>query len=677
MPKKPQPRGYFTDEELRASGRGASAPRTDTRKMSGQRYVPKSAAPATRPAQSGARPSAQTAARQTAARSAPQRQTANRPSPRQAQAPARQTARPRPAQRPVLSEAQRAAYERAYYQKYGRLPYKSAAPRAPETRKTAPAPQTRKTAPAPRAPRADRRQAFLESERERRIKEAAEKRRLEAERLKAEAEAARLAAEREEKRRRELERDLERRRRERENLRRYEAERKKLEERRRAERAERRRAEEEAREKLKRRRRRNRIIKLHFKIFLLALLAGAALFGFAGYRYFWSDGTDKSGKVTYYYDGEKAYSAPAELAYSAGRACLDFTSVAEHFGFYTAGDKNSIKYVIPGDGELTDNTVEFVLGSTTAVVNGTPVPLSVASRYVGSDLWVSCDIGDFFESGISIRLDGGRVDVERVKVQGEDGKAVRDGDGNYVYEDVSLRYRPMAEPGKVDLVALYGEAAKGLGKGSAVTFKSDLSAYEDFMNPADSNEYITVVGKDAPLDVTYIPEDLTLVADTRADGREARRMRYVAEKALEAMFIEMRAEGFDDVSVTAAFVSYYEQSGLFASYVNEEMAGGMTEDEAKAAVRAYCDEAGYCDLQTGLTAVLHNLDEASVEFENEPAFKWLEENAWKFGFVIRYPQGKSDITGHAYDPCEFRFVGRFAAEIMRKNGWSLEEYLLS
>ena len=198
------------------------------------------------------------------------------------------------------------------------------------------------------------------------------------------------------------------------------------------------------------------------------------------------------------------------------------------------------------------------------------------------------------------------------------------------------------------------------------------------MNPSDSNEYLILVNNDHALDVTYIPEDLEGVVDTRADGRGMQRMRMTAEKALEAMFAELRAAGFDDVSVTSAFVSYYEQANTFAMYVNEEMAqNGMSEDEAKTAVRAYCDEAGTSDFQTGLSAVLHNLDTASVEFADQESYKWLMENSWKFGFTVRYPEGKTDITGHQFDPCHFRYVGRFAAEIMHRKGWCLEEYLLN
>ncbi len=562
----------------------------------------------------------------------------------------------------MLNERQRELYERAYYQKYGRLPYAG---------RTAPVQQN--------APRTERRAAFLEEERLRKIREAEEARRAEAERLRKQAEAARLVAMREEKRRRDLEAELEKRRRERENLRRYEAERRKLEQEKIRAAEERHLAAKRRLEKLKRHRHRVRVFKFHLIVFLAALAGALGIMAFAGYKYFYSDGSDPSRKVAYYYDGVKEFTSPADVAYCDGNICFNFTDAAKHFDFYTAGDSTSLKYIMPaGEGSSFDDTIEFIIGSNTALVNGTPISLSAPSRYIASSLWVSCDVGDLFESGISISPDGtGKVELSRVKVLDEDGKPTRDDEGNYIYENISLHYKPMTELARVDLVELYGDAAKGLGKGSDVVFATDLSAYEQYMNPQDSNEFLTVVNKDNALDVTYIPEDLTGVIDTRADGRGILRMRMAAEMSLEAMFRELRAAGFDDVSATGAFVSYYEQAGLFAEYVNNEMASrGIGEDEAKTFVRAYCDEAGTSDFQTGLSVVMHNLDAASEEFAAEPAYKWLEENCWKFGFIVRYPQGKTDITGHAFDPCHFRFVGRYAAEIIRKNGSTLEEYML-
>lgn len=558
--------------------------------------------------------------------------------------------------RPVMNDRQRALYEKAYYEKYGRSPYVNGQKNA----------------------RQDRRQAFLEDERERRIKEAAARRRAEEERLRREAEAAALAAKREAKRRRELERELAVRRRESENLESYKSKRRQLERERLQEERARRRAEEARLEKLRRRRHRIRAAKFHAKVFAAALVVFLGLFTLVVYNHFYTDRTDPSRRVSYYFDGEKAYSESKDIAYIDGGIRLNFTDVAERYGFYTTGDSRSLKYIIPSDDGEGYDSIEFDLDSTTAFVNGTPVSLDAKSSYVDSCLWVSCSIGDIFESGITVKCpSAGTVRVERIKSKDKNDKYIKDDDGNYVYDKIVLGFKPMALTERIDLVALYGDDAKGLGRGSEVTFMSDLSAYENYMNPPDSNEFLVLVNKDNLLDVTYVPDDLTDVEATRRDGRAMQRMRLYAEKSLEAMFIEMKAAGFDGVSVTSAFVSYNEQANYYAECVNKEMADhGYTEAEAKTAVASYADEAGASDMQTGLSAVLHNLPEASNNFASEAVYSWLVDNSWKFGFILRYPDDKKDITAHPFDACHFRYVGRFAAESMHKNGLCLEEYLL-
>ena len=61
--------------------------------------------------------------------------------------------------------------------------------------------------------------------------------------------------------------------------------------------------------------------------------------------------------------------------------------------------------------------------------------------------------------------------------------------------------------------------------------------------------------------------------------------------------------------------------------------------------------------------------------EDTPEQQWLMENAWRFGFILRYPQGKTEITGICYEPWHYRYVGREAAKEIQEKGLCLEEYL--
>ena len=72
---------------------------------------------------------------------------------------------------------------------------------------------------------------------------------------------------------------------------------------------------------------------------------------------------------------------------------------------------------------------------------------------------------------------------------------------------------------------------------------------------------------------------------------------------------------------------------------------------------------------------MHNLGSASVAFAEEEVYEWLCDNAWKFGFILRYPEDKTDVTGYSFEPWHYRYVGRAAAEVIHEEGLCLEEYL--
>jgi len=217
---------------------------------------------------------------------------------------------------------------------------------------------------------------------------------------------------------------------------------------------------------------------------------------------------------------------------------------------------------------------------------------------------------------------------------------------------------------------VYYENAPDLG------FIANLDDYEMYMNPADRDEYLILINTESRLDESYVPADLTDVVDTRKDGRATQQMRLYAEKALEAMFIELRANGFNDVSVTSAYRSYAQQQANF----NNRMAtytGKMTKEEAYAKTATIIAIPGTSEHQSGLCADLHNLPSALTAFADEEAGKWLAANCQKFGFILRYPKGKEDVTGIIFEPWHFRYVGRWHATKIMESGLCLEEYMAS
>ena len=206
-------------------------------------------------------------------------------------------------------------------------------------------------------------------------------------------------------------------------------------------------------------------------------------------------------------------------------------------------------------------------------------------------------------------------------------------------------------------------------------FKSDLSEYEMYMNPQNRDEYLVLINEDNPLSSDYIPDDLHDFIYTRGD-RAKQKMRLYAAKALEAMFIEMRANGYTDVSVTSAYRSYEYQSQLFNSRVSA-LVSAYGEAGARAKVKEGTAVPGSSEHQSGLCADMHNLSAASEAFAAQEVYRWLYANCAEFGFILRYPKNKTDITGIMFEPWHYRYVGRYHARKIMESGVCLEEYMAS
>ncbi len=206
-------------------------------------------------------------------------------------------------------------------------------------------------------------------------------------------------------------------------------------------------------------------------------------------------------------------------------------------------------------------------------------------------------------------------------------------------------------------------------------FISDLSAYEAYMD-VPQGTFLTLVNKRSPVGEDYDPGELCSVADARKEVE----LQKNAAMAMEAMFIELRAAGFTGVFVTSGYRSYSYQHWLFYDkYIPEEMAAdpAIDREEAERRVLAYSAKPGTSEHHTGLAAdlMIDGMTELDESFADYPVYEWLQANAWKFGFILRFPEDKTDITGYDYEPWHYRFVGRYDAYMMHKDGLCLEEYI--
>lgn len=146
--------------------------------------------------------------------------------------------------------------------------------------------------------------------------------------------------------------------------------------------------------------------------------------------------------------------------------------------------------------------------------------------------------------------------------------------------------------------------------------------------------------------------------------------------ALIAMMDAARESGHE-LLVCSAYRNYQYQVKLFDQEKNKHTRQGKTEQEAYAIAKTAVAIPGTSEHNLGLAvdivALSHQtLDESLMDTKE---IKWLYENSYRYGFIVRYPQGKSEITKIMYEPWHYRYVGVEAATEIMQNGLCLEEYL--
>jgi D-alanyl-D-alanine carboxypeptidase len=148
---------------------------------------------------------------------------------------------------------------------------------------------------------------------------------------------------------------------------------------------------------------------------------------------------------------------------------------------------------------------------------------------------------------------------------------------------------------------------------------------------------------------------------------EKRMMRKEAAEALERLFAGAEEDGIYLAGVSA-YRSHETQKALFERYVKRD---GYEK------ARTYSALPGTSEHETGLAVDVSGSDgtcAAADCFGNTKEAAWLEEHAAEYGFIIRYPEGKKDITGYQYEPWHLRYVGIALAEELASSGETLEEY---
>ena len=191
-----------------------------------------------------------------------------------------------------------------------------------------------------------------------------------------------------------------------------------------------------------------------------------------------------------------------------------------------------------------------------------------------------------------------------------------------------------------------------------------ITAYASEL-PEDSG-LLWLVNKSNPLSEDFQPTDLV-------EYRKAKVCRPAME-AFEKMLAVMEAEGISGLCLQSAYRPYGYQKAIFNQRVKELTAKGKSREEAIEAASHSIQPPGASEHQLGLALDVSINGKLTKEFADTPAGRWIDENCHKFGFIIRYPKSKTEVTDIVYEPWHLRYVGAPHAQIIKEQGLALEEY---
>lgn len=186
------------------------------------------------------------------------------------------------------------------------------------------------------------------------------------------------------------------------------------------------------------------------------------------------------------------------------------------------------------------------------------------------------------------------------------------------------------------------------------------TAWPFLLTANEASSLAVVVNKKHQLPADYVPVNLTSLAN----GQQVRSSIFIP---IQNMTNDATVVGLDMI-VVSGYRSYQTQSYIYNNFVNQYGAQEANNFSAKP---------GHSEHQTGL-AIDVGLYGGACNLEtclgDTPIGKWIAANVPNYGFIIRYPQGKEDITGYQYEPWHLRYVGINTAKAITTSGQTMDEY---
>ena len=190
--------------------------------------------------------------------------------------------------------------------------------------------------------------------------------------------------------------------------------------------------------------------------------------------------------------------------------------------------------------------------------------------------------------------------------------------------------------------------------------------YEQTYKANTSLDTAILVNKYYYLESDYIPDDLVNISQTYSWGENgSQKTRQVVYDAFIDMWNAANKEGYY-LMVNSSFRNYQDQESVYNAYKN-------TSGETYA--NSIATKPGFSEHQTGLALDIFSKSNTNKNtFKDTPEAKWLKENAYKYGFILRYPKEFEEVTGITFEPWHYRYVGKDIAKYIYENNITFDEY---
>lgn len=188
----------------------------------------------------------------------------------------------------------------------------------------------------------------------------------------------------------------------------------------------------------------------------------------------------------------------------------------------------------------------------------------------------------------------------------------------------------------------------------------DNEYYTNVSEIEDQNNILVLVNKYNVLQSDYVPKDLETISSKYGTGK----LRKEARIAFEEMCENAKKDGIT-IYAGSGYRSYSYQKSLYNTYVAKD---------GKVAAETYSARPGYSEHQTGLAMDIKNALWSYID-KTDKEYTWLINNSYKYGYILRYPEGKENITGYMYEEWHYRYVGKEVAKEIYELGITYDEYI--